>query len=132
VRRVYLVDDSALIRERLVDMLADIAGVRVIGQSADPREALTAIRLLSPDTVILDIHLPGKSGIELLKEIKREAPATRVIVFTNSALPQYRKQCLEHGAEHFLSKAREFEELRALFKRLDGLEHHGQEVPRRR
>jgi DNA-binding NarL/FixJ family response regulator len=116
VKRVYLVDDSALIRERLVDMLADIAGVQVIGQSADPHEALTAIRLLNPDVVILDIHLPGRSGMELLKEIKREAPTIRVIVFTNTALPQYRKQCLEYGADHFLSKAREFEKLSALLK----------------
>jgi DNA-binding NarL/FixJ family response regulator len=119
VKRIYVVDDSALIRERLIEMLSDLPDVQVVGQSADPREAAANIRETSPDVVILDIQMQGKSGIELLKEIKRETPDIRVIVLTNYAYPQYRRQCKDLGAEHFLSKLTEFERLTGLVQNMD-------------
>jgi DNA-binding NarL/FixJ family response regulator len=119
MKRIYVVDDSALIRERLMEMLSDIPDVQVVGQSADPREAVANIREMSPDVVILDIQMQGKSGIELLKEIKREIPGIRVIVLTSYAYPQYRRQCKDLGAEHFLSKLTEFERLTGLVKDMD-------------
>ena len=116
VKRVYLVDDSALICERLVDILSGIPEVQVVGQSADAYEALAMIRKMRPDVVILDIQMPGRSGIALLKDIKRSTPTIRVIVFTNYAYPQYQRQCMSLGAEYFLSKVSEFERLSALLK----------------
>jgi DNA-binding NarL/FixJ family response regulator len=119
VKRIYVVDDSALIRERLIEMLSDNPDVQVVGQSADPFEAAANIREMSPDVVILDIQMEGKSGIELLKEIKRETPDIRVIVLTSYAYPQYRRQCKDLGAEHFLSKLTEFEKLTVLIRNMD-------------
>jgi len=119
VKRIYVVDDSALIRERLIEMLSDNPEVQVVGQSADPFEAAANIRQTRPDVVILDIQMQGKSGIELLKELKRETPDIRVIVLTSYAYPQYRRQCKELGAEHFLSKLTEFERLPGLVRDMD-------------
>jgi two-component system, NarL family, response regulator DevR len=119
VKRIYVVDDSALIRDRLIEMLSDIPDVQVVGQSADPREAAANIRATSPDVVILDIQMQGKNGIELLKEIKQEAPGIRVIVLTSYVYPQYRRQCKDLGAEHFLSKLTEVEKLRGLVQNMD-------------
>ncbi len=116
MKKVYVVDDSTLIRERLVEMLSEIPEVRVVGQSADAYEALEMIRRTRPDVVILDIEMPGRNGIALLKDIKRDMPTTQVIVFTNYTYAQYQRQCIELGAEYFLSKAGEFHRLGTLLK----------------
>ena len=84
------------------------------------QRAILAMALITqPDVVILDIQMQGKSGIELLKELKRETPDIRVIVLTSYAYPQYRRQCKELGAEHFLSKLTEFERLKGLVRDMD-------------
>ena len=77
-----------------------------------------AIRRLKPDVVILDIHLPGSSGIEVLEAIKKDKPAPIVIMFTNYPYPQYRKRCMDLGADFFFDKSTEHEKLTEVFKRL--------------
>ncbi len=116
--RVYIVDDSKAIRERLKEMLVDIAEIKIIGESADPTKALVEIRANRPDAVILDIRLPGISGIELLKRIKWEHPETQVIMLTNYPYPKYRQQSLAAGADYFFQKAREFEKIPNILKDL--------------
>lgn len=116
--RVYIVDDSTVIRERLKEMLVDIAELSIIGESADPMEALVRIRESRPDAVILDIRLPGISGIELLKRIKWEHPEIQVIMLTNYAYPKYRDQSLAAGADYFFQKATEFEKIPDVLKNL--------------
>lgn len=116
--RVYIVDDSKAIRERLKEMLVDIAGIEIIGESEDPTEALVEIRVNQPDVVILDIHLPGISGIDLLRRIKERHPETRVIMLTNYPYPKYRQQSLAAGADYFFHKATEFEKIPDILKRL--------------
>jgi len=71
VLTVYIVDDSQVMRERLKELVSDTPGTKVVGQSADPFEALNSIRKSNPNVVILDIRLPGRSGIDLLKDIKK-------------------------------------------------------------
>jgi DNA-binding NarL/FixJ family response regulator len=116
--RVYIVDDSRLIRERLKEMLVDIAELSIIGESADPAEALVRIRESRPDAVILDIRLPGISGIELLKRIKWEQPGIQVIMLTNYPHPKYRDQSLAAGADYFFQKATEFDKIPDVLKNL--------------
>lgn len=116
--RVYIVDDSRLIRERLKEMLVDIAELSIIGESADPAEALVKIRESRPDAVILDIRLPGISGIELLKRIKWEQPEIQVIMLTNYPHPKYRDQSLAAGADYFFQKATEFDKIPDVLKNL--------------
>ena len=92
MRNVYVVDDSELVRERLIDMLSDVEEVRIIGATGDPEEAMAEIRILNPHAVILDIRMPGKSGIEVLREIKKDEPSPVVIILTNYPYPQYQKE----------------------------------------
>jgi DNA-binding NarL/FixJ family response regulator len=116
--RVYIVDDSKAIRERLKEMLAEVAGIEIIGESEDPTEALVKIRTNRPDAVILDVRLPGINGIELLKRIKGEHPEIRVIMLTNYPYPKYRQQSLAAGADYFFHKATEFDKIPEVMKSL--------------
>ena len=68
--RVFVVDDSALLREQVVGLLSELVGIEIVGQAQYPLEAFHAICVLKPDVVILDIHLIGGSGIDVLQKIK--------------------------------------------------------------
>jgi DNA-binding NarL/FixJ family response regulator len=116
--RIYIVDDSKAIRDRLKEMLVDISGIEVIGESGNPREAILDIRANPPDAVILDIRLPGISGIELLKQLKLAHPETRVIMLTSYPYPKYRQQSLAAGADYFFQKATEFDKIPDVLKSL--------------
>jgi DNA-binding NarL/FixJ family response regulator len=109
---VYIVDDSQVMRDRLTESLADVSGVEIVGQSGDSLEALDSVRKLHPNVVILDIRLPRRSGIEVLKDIKREPSAPIVIMITNYPYRQYRQGCMSAGADYFFSKIDEFERIR--------------------
>ena len=115
---VFIADDSDFIRERLPEMLAELSGVVIIGQADDGIEAVKSIRELHPDVAILDIRMPGKSGIEVLKEVKKFDPQCKVIMLTNYPYPQYQKKCLEAGASFFFEKSSDFD---ALFDTLTNL-----------
>jgi two-component system response regulator DevR len=106
---VYIVDDSSMMRERLTELLKDTAGVEIVGQCGDPLEALDSIRKAHPDVVILDIRLPRRSGIDVLKDIKKKPRAPIVIMITNYPYRQYRQGCMAAGADYFFSKLDEFE-----------------------
>ena len=111
MRHVLIVDDSKQIRERLAALLSESNQIRVVGQAGDSHEALGILEHVKPDTVILDIRLPGRSGIELLKEIKARHPEVTVIMLTNFDYPIYRQQCKQLGADDFLNKTLEFEKI---------------------
>jgi len=109
--KVFICDDSATIRERLITMVLDLREVDVVGQAQDVPGSLAAIRHTRPDVVILDIRMPGGNGIEVLREVKKMNPAPKVIMFTNYAHAQYRQKCEEAGADFFLDKSTEFDKL---------------------
>lgn len=88
-------------------MLLEVDRVQV-GQAEDGVQAILAIQLLAPDAVILDLRLPGVSGFDVLRAIKRRQPAPLVVVLTNYPCEQYRSWCLEAGADLFFDKATEF------------------------
>lgn len=111
MKRVLIVDDSEQIRERLAALLAESSQIRIVGQAGSIGEALNAVQRLEPDTVILDIRMPGGSGIDLLKEIKSRYPGIKVIMLTNFDYDQYRRQCRLLGADFFLNKTMEFEKV---------------------
>lgn len=119
---VYIVDDSPVMRERLMESVTDIAGVKIAGQSGDPFEALDGIRKAHPDVVILDIRLPRRSGIKVLKDIKEKPAAPIVIMITNYPYRQYRQACMAEGADYFFSKLDEFDMICETLKRI-GFHH---------
>jgi len=116
--RVFVVDDSALLRERVISLLSELVGIEIVGQAQYPLEAFHAICLVKPDVVILDIHLIGGSGIDVLQNIKRLDPAPIVIMLTNSPTPPYRRKCMMAGADYFLDKSSEFANVKAIIESL--------------
>lgn len=109
--KVFVVDDSAVIRQRLKRMLADEPTVEVIGEAGDVQRATDAILTLKPDVVLLDLHLPDGSGIDVLQSAKHGQPAPAVIVLTDYPYPEYRQLCLEAGADFFFVKSTEFDQV---------------------
>ncbi len=107
-KRVLVVDDSTVIRERLNRILKDLGGVTVVGEAEDGREALEMVEDLRPDVVILDIRMGGGSGIEALERIKSLDPAPVVAILTNYPYSQYRARCAALGADFFFDKSTEF------------------------
>lgn len=92
-------------------MLSEIEGIEIIGEARDGIEARDRILELKPDVLVLDIRMPWRSGIDVLHDIKQHDPAIVVIVLTNYPYPQYRKQCMERGADFFFDKSTEFEKV---------------------
>jgi DNA-binding NarL/FixJ family response regulator len=119
---IYIVDDSKMMRERLTESVIDVPEVKILGQSGDPVEALDSIRKLQPDVVILDIRLPGKSGLDVLKDLKETPAAPIVIMITNYPYRQYRQGSMAAGADYFFSKQDEFEKIRETLSRIG--RHH--------
>ncbi|OGV40732.1 MAG: hypothetical protein A2X46_04050 [Lentisphaerae bacterium GWF2_57_35] len=109
--KVMIVDDSDAIRERLLNMLRAIPGIGLLAQAHSCIQALQLMAEVSPDVAILDIHMPGKSGIALLEEIKRQPPYPTVIVLTNYPYIEYRFRCINAGADYFFEKSAEFEQV---------------------
>lgn len=109
--RILIADDSELLRERLVDILTEIEEIEVVGQEENVTKVITAIERLKPDLIILDIQMPGGNGISVLEAVKKREKSPIVIMFTNFPYLQYRKKCLDAGADFFFYKATEFEKL---------------------
>jgi DNA-binding response OmpR family regulator len=105
--RILVVDDSPSIRARLVAMRRDVPGVEP-HEAADAEEAMTAILASMPDLVVLDIHMPGKSGLEVLPTIKALPSPPVVIILTSDASEHHRRLSLSQGADFFFDKARDF------------------------
>jgi len=114
---VFIADDSRIVREHLVTMLEELAGIEIVGQAENVAEAINAISKLQPDAVILDILMPGGSGIEVLENIKQNRAGPMVIILTNYPYPVYRQKCMQAGADFFLDKSTEFEQIPELFER---------------
>jgi len=115
---LYIVDDSRILCEHLIGMLADLEDIEVIGQAQDPLEAIESIQKLNPQVVILDIRMPRGSGLDVLEAVKKNKDSPKVIIFTNYPYPQYRKKCMQSGADYFFDKHTEFEKLFEILKQL--------------
>jgi DNA-binding NarL/FixJ family response regulator len=109
--KVFIVDDSVTVRERLVAMVSALPEITVVGQAQDAPEAMNGIRRTRPDVVILDIRMPGRNGIDVLRRLKQMRPAPKVIMLTNYAYQQYRKKCEQAGADFFFDKSTEFDQI---------------------
>lgn len=116
--KVFIVDDSAAIRERLRDMLERIPNVEFTGEADNENEALQKISRFRPDVVILDFSSAKGNSLSLMYRIKLQSLETRVIVLTNNVYPQYRKKCMEEGADYFMDKSRDIDELARLLSEL--------------
>ena len=102
---ILLVDDNDLIRVRLEKAIRKLDDDITIYNSINCEEALMLFSQINPDLVILDISLPDGSGIDLLRIMKKEKPQISVSIFTNYGTAEFKKSCIELGAEHFFEKS---------------------------
>jgi DNA-binding response OmpR family regulator len=105
---VLIVDDNKKYIDRLISLLEEAGITRKIIVANNYGEAVKLIVKERPVIVLLDINMPGKSGIEVLRYIKEEGWYCKVIMVSNHSNESYRKLCLEAGADHFLDKSRDF------------------------
>ena len=103
-RRILIVDDHPIVRQGLKQTLADAAEIGEIVEAATPQEALDLVRGCEWDAVILDIGLPGRGGLEVLKDIKREAPKLPVLILSMHSEDQYAVRAVRAGAAGYLTK----------------------------
>lgn len=108
---VFVVEDSSLLRERLIRTLTGIHGVKVTGYADTAEDATQKIHELHPDAVILDIRLRQGTGFQVLQSVKVPGQPPVVIVLTNFAYPQYRKKYMDAGADFFFDKSNEFDQV---------------------
>lgn len=118
--RVYLVEDSAHIRERVIESVAENCEGEVIGCAETEDEAVNGILHFMPDAVVLDIQLRVGNGFNVLRKLKSLPLALRpvFIVFSNFAETEFRRDAAREGAYYFLDKATEFKHLGRLLNTL--------------
>jgi len=118
--KVFLVEDSKAVRERLRGMLANIPDIELVAEADNEEEAIQGIYSFLPDVVILDLTLAAGSGMGVLRRIRLQPLILRVIVLTNFTSPKYREKCVELGADYFLDKTHEISEFEALLIQMSG------------
>jgi DNA-binding NarL/FixJ family response regulator len=102
--RVLIADDHAIVREGLKRILADDSSVETIAEASDGQEAARLVRLHKPDVVLLDISMPGRSGIDALADIQSACANTRILILSMHPEDQYAIRCLRDGADGYLTK----------------------------
>ncbi|MBI2202706.1 MAG: response regulator transcription factor, partial [Candidatus Rokubacteria bacterium] len=109
--RVLVVDDHALFRKGVTSLLRPSDGFTVVGEAQDGREAVAKAQASAPDVVLMDIAMRGMDGLEATRRIKATMPSTRIIVLTVSEEDQSLFDALKAGAQGYLLKSVEPEEL---------------------
>jgi DNA-binding NarL/FixJ family response regulator len=118
---ILVADDHAMFRQGLVAMLADSDGIEVIGQTSRGDEALRLIRERQPAVAILDISMPGATGIEVARAVTQDRLATRIVLLTMHADATHARQAVDAGASGYVLKSAVFDELlRAVAIALEG------------
>jgi len=111
VIRILVADDHSVVRQGLKQIVADNPDMEIVGEAGTGEEALELVRSGSFDLVILDISMPGQGGLDILRELKAQAPALKVIILSMHPEEQYAVRCLRDGASAYLTKGSPPEEL---------------------
>ena len=109
--RVFIVEDSPLIRKRIIDNLQSLGGFDVVGFAEGESAAVAAITETEPDVVITDIRLKEGNGIEVVRQVRQKdfTSRPRIYVLSNYANAEYRRQCELVGADDFFDKSGEYD-----------------------
>lgn len=102
--RVLIADDHTLIRDGLRHILQKASGFEVVGEANDGPSTIALVRSCPAEALVLDLSMPGRNGVELIKQIKEEIPALRILVLTMHAEQQYAVRAFKAGASGYLTK----------------------------
>jgi len=130
--RVLVVDDHAVVREGLRHVLTATEGFSVVGEAANATEALGLAETVRPDVVLLDLTMPGMSGLEAAAELRRRAAGARILVFSMHEQDEYVLEAVRGGADGYILKDASPAELRAAIRTVGaGGEYFSPAVARR-
>ena len=121
--KVFLVEDSAAVCERLVEMIEASGGHHVVGKAATYDDAVAGINATRPEVGIFDIKLAHGNGIDALAAAKRDVPGLIGIVMSNYTTAQYVKASADAGADYFLDKSADFERIQEILSSLQSRQH---------
>ncbi len=116
--RILLVDDHAVVRGGMRQILQDICGEVEFGEAADAGEAMAQVREHDWDMVFLDIRLPGRSGVDVLGQIKARKPKLPVLIFSTYPESQYAVRLIRAGASGYLTKDADEDEIAAAVQQM--------------
>lgn len=115
---IYVVEDSAPVRDRIREMVREIPDTQLVGESDSEADAILGISRTAPKLVILDLNLKQGTGFEVLRQVKASAPDTLVAVVTNFGTVQFREKCEQMGANYFFDKTKSYKLLVELLHQL--------------
>jgi len=115
---VLIVDDHAVVREGIRYVLSSDEGVEVVGEASNGEEALVLVRRLRPDVVVLDLSMPGISGLEVVAQLRTDPPGTKVLVLSIHDQDEYVLESLRAGAHGYLRKDSSPLEIRSAIRRV--------------
>lgn len=118
--RVIIVDDHEIVRKGLIQVMAGVPDIEVMGEAGDANEALRQIRADCCDVAVIDLTMPGKSGLDLLQELKREYPKLPVLVLSMHSEEEYAVRVIKAGAAGFLTKRSAPKELIGAIRKVHG------------
>ena len=122
--RVMIVDDHAIMRTGLRFILEQSEGIEVVGQAADADESVGLVVELEPDVVVMDILMPGRSGVEACREILERRPQTRVLILTASNAEDAVLESVSAGATGYLQKYSDIDRLLSAIRAVANGEFH--------
>ena len=111
--KVLIADDSKLMRERIRETISIFNSVEIVSETDNGLSTIEELDKQKPDIAIIDIRMPDKNGLEVLKELRLKNKTTKVIILTNYAYDQYKDKAFEIGADFFFSKSEDFDKIAA-------------------
>ncbi|MCX6227274.1 MAG: response regulator transcription factor [Bacteroidia bacterium] len=116
--KILICDDHKIVRDGLRQILGNLSGVSVIEEAGNGNEAINLLKRSNFDIILLDISLPDRSGLEVLRSVKEKWPATNVLMLSMHPQEQYAIRALKLGASGYLTKDTASEELLEAVKRI--------------
>ena len=118
--KILLADDHPLIRQGLRQMMADYGIIATVSEAGDGPETVRKVKEWDPDVVLLDIHMPGKNGLQVLREIRQERPGLPVLLMSLLAEKEFALGAIREGAAGYISKDSPPDELISAIRRVIG------------
>src|SRR5512138_1570688 len=118
--KIVVADDHTIVREGLKQILASQPDFQVVAEASDGHEVMKRVRELDFDVLLLDMSMPGKSGVELIKQVKSEKPKLRILVLSMHEEHQYAVRAIRAGASGYLTKESAAVQLTAALRKVAG------------